>query len=309
MSTSPRFIYENPTELTPDEAAALPLHDLASVFPPMHPTDEWPAFKANIRAHGVQQRAVLHRGKLLDGRHRRRASVKLGTQLPVHSLPDDADPAVYVEAKNLHRRSLRLEQKAHIVVRLHQWRDRGHRKQMDHDGPSAPTNAELAKMAGVSPSTIKRAKAMEREGHGECILAGRTTYSQVRKDEAHPLMQAMRVLTIHGVMPDDIDAFRADVDAIDMDKDDEATLEYLEIRLLFRMMLAHRIFCSSLRPDQVATASQNLSIYRDQLDVLVAFYRKTRRDEDAEVHGRTLTELAELDQRWIDAPASTKEMT
>ena len=49
--------YENPRELTPDEAAALPLHELATVFPPMNATEEAEPFLADIKANSVSSTA------------------------------------------------------------------------------------------------------------------------------------------------------------------------------------------------------------------------------------------------------------
>ena len=78
---------------------------------------------------------MIYRGKLLDGRHRRRAAVKLNINLPVHDLPPDCDPAEYVEAANLHRRSLTAEQRGQCIVKLYQWRT-------DGVGPKKPAHHE-----------------------------------------------------------------------------------------------------------------------------------------------------------------------
>jgi ParB/Sulfiredoxin domain len=62
---------------------------------------------ADVKAHGLREPIVLYEGKILDGRNRYRACLKLGIDPKGMDHHDGCaaigDPAAYVISKNIHR--------------------------------------------------------------------------------------------------------------------------------------------------------------------------------------------------------------
>ena len=120
---------------------------------------------------------------MLDGWHRYSAAEEARVEPPIERFKGD-DPAAFVISRNAHRRHLTAEQRAAAVLAVYEVAKVGHNQHSDarvgHDGPPSLTNAELAKKARVSPSTMKRTKKAERDGHGEDILSGKETTGTIR---------------------------------------------------------------------------------------------------------------------------------
>jgi hypothetical protein len=55
-------------------------HPLAELFPLME-GDEFDNFCADIHQHGLREQITLHEGKILDGRNRYRAAIRVGRTL------------------------------------------------------------------------------------------------------------------------------------------------------------------------------------------------------------------------------------
>ena len=126
----------------------------------------------SMRAHGFDesQPVVRHEGMVLDGWHRYAKALQLGIEPIFTDYPGD-DPAGFVIARHKARRHISKEEIAEAVLRCREWRpaEGGRPRKPDHDGPvSAPqgaprTNQELADEAGVSVTTVKRAKQSVRK--------------------------------------------------------------------------------------------------------------------------------------------------
>jgi hypothetical protein len=81
-----------------DTDGAAQFHALAELFPPLG-GDEFNALVADIRAHGLRQRIVLHEGAILGGRNRYRACIEAGIepQFEVFNGDDPLDLCRFVE--------------------------------------------------------------------------------------------------------------------------------------------------------------------------------------------------------------------
>ena len=96
-------------------SVGLPLHELATMFPPMR-SEEYAALKADISANGVRQPIYVWRGELIDGRHRYQACQELGLEPPLCYLEDDENPETFVFSSNMSRRHLNPGQRAMVMA-------------------------------------------------------------------------------------------------------------------------------------------------------------------------------------------------
>ena len=83
-------------------------HPVAGLFPDLSPAD-FAALVDDIRENGVKVPIVVHRGRILDGRHRYRACQQLRKPCPTTEW-DGRDPWLEVQSRNLVRRHLTKDQ-------------------------------------------------------------------------------------------------------------------------------------------------------------------------------------------------------
>jgi hypothetical protein len=146
----------------------LEFHPLANVLPLMS-GKEFDNLVASIKACGLNRAIVLYEGKILDGRNRYRACIEAKIELRTREFEGD-DPIQFVAAENLHRRHLDPHQQAMAMAdyaRFKKGRPQGVGKMEESkNGQPCPvlSNADAAKLAGVSPRTIKNAKVVLDEG-------------------------------------------------------------------------------------------------------------------------------------------------
>ncbi|KQW57077.1 ParB/RepB/Spo0J family partition protein [Variovorax sp. Root411] len=136
-------------------------HALCAVFPDMG-TEDYECLKENVAVNGVLHAIVLLNGQILDGRHRYRAAMELHMECPCIEFAGQ-DPQQFVIAANAARRNLTASQRAFAIVSVFEWCARGsnqHGGWSPGDHPPKST-AELAKITGLSKSTIKQAKLVE----------------------------------------------------------------------------------------------------------------------------------------------------
>lgn len=143
----------------------LQLHPLCTFFPRMDGS-EFDALKADIKANGLRQRIVLHKGMILDGGNRYAACEAVGVP-PLTVDYNGTDPVAFILSANLHRRHLTPGQQAAIVAAAADWskaQRRGgdgsnqHGKK-EQTGNLAPllTVADRAAQSGASERTQKMA--------------------------------------------------------------------------------------------------------------------------------------------------------
>ena len=150
---------------------SLKRHPLSAAWPDLK-GEESQAMTESMRAHGFDQSqpVVLHEGMVLDGWHRYKKARELGIE-PTFTKYVGDDPAGFVIGRHKARRHISKEEIATAVLRCREWRppEGGRPRKPDHDGPvsepqGAPrTNQELAEEAGVSITTVKRAKQSVRK--------------------------------------------------------------------------------------------------------------------------------------------------
>lgn len=153
-------------------------HPLSAAFPAM-PEDEFSALVEDIKTNGLREPIVIFEHKILDGWHRFRACEKAGIPCKTLQLPVTKDPVAYVLSRNLHRRHLSGSQRAGAVVACSTWAQRGaNQHRGSAPGAEAPTVAEMARAADVSPRTIEQAKRAHEAGLGDAVKDGALTAKQ-----------------------------------------------------------------------------------------------------------------------------------
>ena len=129
-------------------------HPLSAAFPRMSDED-FQALKDSIESIGVQNPITLHQGMIIDGWHRYTAAEAVGMDCPTVQLLD-VDPQDFVLAQNKHRRHITVAQMAMAANSVYMWKST-----LTDASTSRSNNLEqLAKSAGVSLSTIKKAREL-----------------------------------------------------------------------------------------------------------------------------------------------------
>jgi hypothetical protein len=151
-------------------------HPLSAAFPAMS-ADDFQALKSDIEANGQREPIIVLDGMVLDGWHRYRACTELGTKVKQFTFACGSDPVAFVISHNLHRRHLTASQRAAAVVACQQWQPAGVRTaaRVEPSSTHASTNAEMARLAQVTPRTITDAKTAHKAGLGEAVKAGALT--------------------------------------------------------------------------------------------------------------------------------------
>ena len=141
-------------------------HPLSAAFPPM-PSEELAALAADIKINGQHFPIVVFEDMVLDGWHRLLACKMIG-KAPLTEKYSGKDPSAFVESANKFRRHMTASQRAMSVVLIDAWREKGKPKQSDKSlmapGSQLQSNKEMAAKAGVGVETIKRAKAVAKDG-------------------------------------------------------------------------------------------------------------------------------------------------
>jgi hypothetical protein len=136
-----------------DTEGTAKFHALASIFPLLD-GDE---FDADIRAHGLRQRIVLHESAILDGRNPYRACIEADIE-PRFEQFSGRDPLAFVLSLNLRRRHLNESQR--VAAKLANMRQ-GERTDLE---PSANlpkvSQSDAAKLLNVSGRSVRSAKAV-----------------------------------------------------------------------------------------------------------------------------------------------------
>lgn len=151
-------------------------HPYAELFP-MRPEAEIHELAELIKTHGLIQKGVTYKGKLLDGRNREAACKIARVKFETKEYRGN-DPLGFVDAQNLGgTRHLSVHDRAEIAARMLEIRN----SQNPPNGGSAKlTQEEAAAKVGVSTRSVQRAVAKKKPAK-EPEIPG-WTQEQVKKD-------------------------------------------------------------------------------------------------------------------------------
>lgn len=157
-------------------------HPLSAALPDMT-EQEYSELLASVKKIGIQNPIILFEGMIVDGWHRYRASVDLDVDCPFEEIPENVNPKDFVIAQ-LTRRNLTSSQRALSVVSVNEWVGAGNApKNQSVTGGHVEKKSidEMANLASVSRSTIRKAKKIASQAVPEVIEAVKSGDVGIRK--------------------------------------------------------------------------------------------------------------------------------
>ena len=152
----------------PPAALSLALSPLTALFPAMA-AEQYAALKESIARHGLLEPLLVHRGEVIDGRHRWQACQELGLEPRIQVMPDAADPLACVLARNAARRDLSPSQRALIAARLSLRSPRGRPAAQADAAPL--TVGQAAAQLAVGARSVKRARSLLQGARPDLVAA------------------------------------------------------------------------------------------------------------------------------------------
>lgn len=157
-------------------------HRYAEMFPDMA-SDEFDELVKDVRQNGLIEPITMLDGKVLDGRSRLKACIKIGIE-PKFVEFDGQDPLMFAWSKNFARRHFTLKQRVILALQFKEMIAAAAKERMSKGGKisaaarngqgvtivtpldekeTGKTVDKLAKMAGVSHGTMTAALMVERD--------------------------------------------------------------------------------------------------------------------------------------------------
>lgn len=141
---------------------SLQFHPLADIFP-LLPETELASLAQDIKTNGLQQPIWLYDSKIIDGRNRYLACLKVGVP-PMNRDYKGNDPLGFVVSMNLHRRHLNESQRAIVAGKLANLTHGGRRAcRQDANLHLEISMEKAAKMLNISKRNVASAKTIMRE--------------------------------------------------------------------------------------------------------------------------------------------------
>jgi hypothetical protein len=150
-----------------DATKELEIHPLASIFPEMS-EGEFKVFSDDIKEKGLQTKITIHEGKVIEGRQRYKAMLKVRSwdlkDECFQLLPVGVNPVDYVISMNVNRRHLSTSQRALIASRLVTTK-----LGFNQHANGVVTFEKAAKMLNVGETILKDGKVVFENGAKEVI--------------------------------------------------------------------------------------------------------------------------------------------
>jgi len=152
---------------TPDPSTAgqadhtMEFDQVVDIFPKMEDR-EFAELKEDIRTNGLHEPIWIHKGKIIDGRHRYLACLEVGVTPVFREWDEKGDLTDFVLSCNLHRRHLTVSQRSAIAAELTTLLKGQH---PDRQNCRSLTQKEAAKALNVSTRSVGTArKILKRSG-------------------------------------------------------------------------------------------------------------------------------------------------
>lgn len=157
-------------------------HPLSSAFPAMS-EEKFQELKDDIEVNGVFNPITIYEGMVIDGWHRYKAANDLGMDCPETELDEWIDPRDFSIAQNKNRRHITMAQLAIATTDVFKWNPAGRPNNTVLRTGLNKTTAELAKLSGVSETTIEKAKSVLKnasEEVKEAVKSGKIGLSKAK---------------------------------------------------------------------------------------------------------------------------------
>lgn len=180
------------------------IHPVCALFPEMTP-EEYETLKESISKNGVREPVVVHKGFLVDGKHRLKACQELGIKCPSQEWDGKGSLVDWAMDKNLRRRHLSASERSMLAAdSLPMYQKEAEAREKAGKGADgsggrgrktlAPEGARVsddgkaashaAKAARVSVRSVERAAAVAKADpeKAEQVRSGEKTVSQAYKE-------------------------------------------------------------------------------------------------------------------------------
>jgi len=148
----------------------LPYHPLAEIFPLMEDA-EFEELVADIKTNKLQESIWVYQNRILDGRNRYRACLKLSIEPRlIQFLGDEKAARAFVYSKNICRRHLTAEDKRKAIAELIK-------------AEPERSDRQIAEIAKVSPTFVGKVRT-EKEATGDVSTVDTRTDTKGRKQPA-----------------------------------------------------------------------------------------------------------------------------
>jgi ParB-like chromosome segregation protein Spo0J len=158
-------------------------HPLSSAFPAMT-VNEFQELKDSIEVNGVLNPITIYEGMVIDGWHRYKAANELMVDFVEMDLDESIDPKDFVLAQNKNRRHITAAQLAMATTAVYAWVPRGRQNKSVPSTDLTKTTTELAKLSGVSESSIEKAKSILKNASEEVKEAVKSGKIGLKKAQA-----------------------------------------------------------------------------------------------------------------------------
>jgi len=158
-------------------------HPLSSAFPAMT-ANEYQELKDSIEVNGVLNPITIHDNMVIDGWHRYKAANELMVDFVEMDLDESIDPKDFVLAQNKNRRHITAAQLAIATTAVYAWVPRGRQNKSVPSTDLTKTTTELAKLSGVSESSIEKAKSILKNASEEVKEAVKSGKIGLKKAQA-----------------------------------------------------------------------------------------------------------------------------
>lgn len=158
-------------------------HPLSAAFPAMT-GQEFLELKDSVSVNGVLNPITIFEDMVLDGWHRYKAANESNMDCPEVELEDWIDPKDFVLAQNKNRRHITAAQLAMATTAVYAWYPASRPNKSVGTTDLSKTAVELAKLSGVSESSIEKAKSVLKnatEEVKEAVKSGKIGLEKAQK--------------------------------------------------------------------------------------------------------------------------------
>jgi ParB-like chromosome segregation protein Spo0J len=128
---------------------------------------EYQYLRDSIEINGVLNPITIFEEMVLDGWHRYKAASEAHIECPEVDLEEWIDPKDFVLAQNKNRRHITAAQLAMATAAVYEWYPASRPNKSVGPTDLSKTAAELAKLSGVSESSIEKAKSVLKNASNE----------------------------------------------------------------------------------------------------------------------------------------------